>query len=103
MKSVPTTWDETQFVAGYPGKYAVVARRHGEKWYVAGLNGTDQAMKLTLKLPMLAGKTVTYYYETASKGKKALWPDSHVKIVKVDKNGSLKVEMQPKGGLIVEK
>ena len=100
LKSVPTTWDETQFVAGYPGKYAVVARRHGDKWYVAGLNGTDQLMKLTLKLPMLAGKTVAYYYETASKDKKALWPDSHVKTVKVDKNGNLKVEMQPKGGII---
>ena len=102
LKSVPTTWDEIQFVAGYPGKYAVVARRHGDKWYVAGLNGTDQLMKLTLKLPMLAGKTVTYYYETASKDKKALWPDSHVKTVKVDKNGNLKVEMQPKGGIIAQ-
>ena len=50
---------------------------------------------------MLAGKTVTYYYETASKDKKALWPDSHVKTMKVDKKGNLKVEMQPKGGLIV--
>ena len=37
-------WDETKFIAGYPGKYAVVARRHGDKWYVAGLNGTDQVM-----------------------------------------------------------
>ena len=101
LKSVPTTWDETKFVAGYPGKYAVVARRHGDKWYVAGLNGTDQTMKLTLNLPMLAGKSVTYYHETASKDKKALWPVSQMKTVKVDKKGNLKVEMQPKGGLIV--
>ena len=101
LKSVPTTWDETKFIAGYPGKYAVVARRHGDKWYVAGLNGTDQAMKLTLNLPMLAGKSVTYYHETASKDKKALWPVSQMKTVKVDKKGNLKVEMQPKGGLIV--
>ena len=33
-----------------------------DNWYVAGLNGTDQVMKLTLNLPMLAGKSVTYYY-----------------------------------------
>ena len=103
LKSVPTTWNETKFIAGYPGKYAVVARRHGDKWYVAGLNGTDQVMKLTLNLPMLAGKSVTYYHETASKDKKALWPVSQMKTVKVDKKGNLKVEMQPKGGLIVEK
>jgi len=78
------------------------------------LNGTDQAMKLTLNLPMLAGKTLTYYYETANKvsnkvsnkdaekDKKALWPVSHVKTVKLDKKGNLKVEMQPKGGVIVK-
>lgn len=102
LKNVPTTWDETQFVEGYPGKYAVVARRHGDKWYVAGLNGTDQVKKLTLTLPMLAGKTITYYYETANKDKKALWPVSQVKTAKVDKKGFLKVEMQPKGGIIVQ-
>ena len=102
LKNVPTTWDETQFVEGYPGKYAVVARRHGDKWYVAGLNGTDQVKKLTLSLPMLAGKTITYYYETANKDKKALWPVSQVKTAKVDKKGFLKVEMQPKGGIIVQ-
>ena len=102
LKSVPTTWDETKFIAGYPGKYAVVARRHGDKWYVAGLNGTDQVMKLTLNLPMLAGKSVTYYHETASKDKKALWPVSQMKTVKVDKKGNLKVEMQPKGGIIAQ-
>ena len=67
------------------------------------MNGTDEVMKLTLNLPMLAGKTVTYYYETASKDKKALWPVSQMKTVKVDKKGNLKVEMQPKGGLIVKK
>ena len=102
LKNVPTTWNETQFVEGYPGKYAVVARRHGDKWYVAGLNGTDQVKKLTLTLPMLAGKTITYYYETANKDKKALWPVSQVKTAKVDKKGFLKVEMQPKGGIIVQ-
>lgn len=101
LKSVPTTWDETRFVDGYPGKYAVVARRHGEHWYVAGLNGTDEVKKLTLSLPMLAGKTITYYYETPNKDKKALWPISHVKTMKVDKKGTFKVEMQAKGGIIV--
>jgi len=101
LKTVPTAWDETKFVDGYPGKYVVLARRHGDKWYVAGLNGTDQVKKLTLSLPMLAGQTVTCYYETADKDKKALWPVSHVKTMKVGKDGKVKVEMQPKGGLII--
>ena len=101
LKAVPSTWDETRFVAGYPGKYAVVARRHADKWYIAGLNGTNQAMKLTLKLPMLASKNVSYYYETANKDKNAFWPVSQMKTAKVDKNGNMKVEMQPLGGIVI--
>ena len=54
-------------------------------------------MKTSSAMPMLAGKSVTYYHETASKDKKALWPVSQMKTVKVDKKGNLKVEMQPKG------
>ena len=38
MKEVPTTWDEVRFIDGYPGKYVVLARRKGDKWYVAGVN-----------------------------------------------------------------
>ena len=37
MKEVPTTWDETRFIDGYPGKYCIMARRHADKWYVAGI------------------------------------------------------------------
>lgn len=31
MKEVPTTWDEVRFIDGYPGKYVILARRHGDK------------------------------------------------------------------------
>lgn len=52
LKNVPTTWDDTKYIAGYPGKYAVVARRHGNKWYVAGVSNLDKSEKLELSLPM---------------------------------------------------
>src|SRR5690606_39015242 len=61
MRNLPTTWDETLFIDGYPGKYSVVARRHGEQWYVAGVNAEQTAKELKLELPMLAGKTVKMY------------------------------------------
>ncbi|MDE5988594.1 MAG: glycoside hydrolase family 97 protein, partial [Duncaniella sp.] len=38
MKAVPTTWDDTRLIDGYPGKYVVLARRHANKWYIAGVN-----------------------------------------------------------------
>lgn len=52
MKNVPTTWDDTKYIAGYPGKYAVVARRHGNKWYVAGVSNMPETTKVDLALPM---------------------------------------------------
>jgi alpha-glucosidase len=53
---VPTVWDETKVLDGYPGKSAVVARRSGESWYVGVLNG-KQKKHYEIKLGFLeAGK-----------------------------------------------
>jgi len=47
---VPTTWDETRFVAGEAGEYVVVARRSGDTWYLGGMtNWTSRTLKLPLK------------------------------------------------------
>lgn len=61
MKQVPTTWDETRFIDGYPGRYVVLARRHGDTWYVAAINATSEPLKLKLELPMMMGEEVTLY------------------------------------------
>lgn len=64
MKQVPTTWNETIFIDGYPGKYVVLARRHGDKWYIAGVSAQEEPLKLKLNLDMLAkGQEVTLYSE----------------------------------------
>ena len=39
MRDVPVDWDESKFIDGYPGKHIVIARRKGEIWYIAGING----------------------------------------------------------------
>lgn len=62
MKKVPTTWDEVKYIDGQPGEYVIMARRHGDTWYIAGINGTKEALNLKVKLPMLkAGKSYTIY------------------------------------------
>jgi hypothetical protein len=55
MKRVPATWDDTKFLDGYPGRFAVFARRGGGHWYVAGINGEGAPRTLTLDLGRLAG------------------------------------------------
>ena len=95
LKAVPTTWDETRFIDGYPGRYVVLARRHGSDWYVAGLNAEKQAKTLTITMPEFAGQTVSYYMDDAKKG-------SQLRQLKFDKKGQAKVSMLPNGGLILK-
>lgn len=52
---LPTTWDETRLVCGYPGEYVVMARRSGTTWYVAGINGSDEQRTLKFSLDFIKG------------------------------------------------
>jgi hypothetical protein len=101
LKQIPTTWDDTKYIDGYPTKYAVIARRHGNDWYVAGLNGTDKEMKLTLSLHKFAGKTMTYYTDRKKKREEQV-ASSEMKTIRVDKNGKATVTIQPMGGIIIK-
>ena len=100
LRQIPTSWDETRFIDGYPTRYAVIARRTGNQWYIGGLNGTDQPITLTLQLPMFAGKTVQYYVDEPKKAGEIL-PTSALKSLKVNKKGEAKVTIQPMGGIIL--
>ena len=53
LKRVPSVWDETKFLDGYPGKFVVLARRGEGRWYVAGINGEATVRTLTLDLSEL--------------------------------------------------
>ena len=112
LKNVPTAWEDTKFIAGYPTKYAVVARKSSVengsgaaltagRWFVGGLNATEKPLALTLDLPMFAGKTVTYITDQPKKKGEKFFT-SIKKTLKVGKNGKAKVVIQPNGGIIIE-
>lgn len=94
MKQVPTTWDETVYLDGYPGKSVVIARRHQDKWYIAGANAGKEVLKLKLNLPMVAGKKVDLYNDDAAK-------TTSIKSADINKNGEFEVEIQPNGGFVL--
>ena len=100
LREVPTSWDETRFIDGYPGKYIVMARRSGDRWYVVGLNATNAPLKLDISIPMFAGTTAAYYYDKPSK--KSLWPESTLGSIKVDAKGKARITIQPNGGIIIK-
>ena len=95
LKQLPATWDETRFIDGYPGKYVVLARRHGNDWYIAGLNAQPEPLKLTLTLPMLTGKTATCYVDDKQ-------GEPTMTTLKLDKQSRAKVTIQPNGGIIIK-
>lgn len=95
MKNVPTTWDETRFIDGYPGKYVVLARRHGDVWYVSGVNAGDDDVKLSVTLPdSMLGTPLSLYSDD-----KALV--GSVKECRPDKKGNVKITMPKNGGFVV--
>ncbi|MRX09035.1 glycoside hydrolase family 97 protein [Pseudoduganella sp. FT25W] len=56
MQELPRSWDDSRLVDGYPGKYAVIARRAGDTWYIAGINATTADKTLTLDLSFVGKK-----------------------------------------------
>jgi len=49
LVQIPTTWDDTRFVAGSVGEYVAIARRSGTTWHLGAM--TDRQPR-TLKLPL---------------------------------------------------
>ena len=66
MKQVPTNWDETRFIDGYPGKYCIMARRAGTKWYVVGVtsDGTPLQKKIDTKAFFPKGSKPNVYTDS---------------------------------------
>lgn len=46
LSGLPSAWDDTRLLAGYPGQSAVIARRSGDTWYIAGINGTNEELTI---------------------------------------------------------
>ena len=94
LKEVPTTWDETVFLDGYPGKYCVLARRHGDRWYIAGINAQKEPLKLKLALPMLReGDRVAFYSDTKNH-------EPQLEQKTIQKPDETSVTIQPEGGIV---
>jgi hypothetical protein len=94
MKTVPTTWDETVFLDGYPGKYVVLARRHDKTWYIAAINAEQKTKKLTLNLAFVGAKSLVKYTDNAK-----LIPEYET--VSINKKNNLIIEIQSCGGVIL--
>jgi len=91
LGNLPTVWDETRYVSGYPGQSAVLARRSGKTWFVAGINGTDEPQTLSVILSFIKKGKAKLFADNAS----GQWQISDITTLPTQ------VECQPRGGFLL--
>lgn len=95
VKQLPTVWDESKMIYGYPGRDVVMARRSGEKWFIGGINGEMAEKAITLDLDFLTeGKSYTAKMITDGADGKSFLANE----ISVKKGDRLPVKMLPAGG-----
>ncbi|MES2648490.1 MAG: glycoside hydrolase family 97 catalytic domain-containing protein [Bacteroidota bacterium] len=95
LQTLPDYWDDVKFVDGFPGKLAVIARRKGDTWYIAGINGENAGKKLLLNLAWLKNRNGSIYQD----GETPLSIDMGKVTIKED--GQLPVNLSPNGGFVM--
>ena len=101
MSALPTTWDETRLLGGYPGEWVVMARRSGSTWYVTGINGKDTAQTLSFDTSILPKGRYTLF--TDKSGYKGELPANNPEPWSIKKGkgkGPSRVTCQPRGGFV---
>ena len=97
LAQCPTVWDDTRVLHGSIGRYAVIARRSGDNWFIGAMN-SDEPRSLDVPLEFLdAGRTYTAYIYSDDP---TVATRTHVRIdrLTVDRCTVLKVAMPARGG-----
>lgn len=93
LKSIPVVWEETKFLAGYPGKEVVLARKNGSHWYIAGVNGENLEKEITVDLSPLGALPSEIVLIVDGDGARDLQSTA---LVPAD--GMITIRLQPYGG-----
>ena len=85
LADLPVHWDDVHFIDGYPGKFMILARRSGTKWYVAGINGEALEKTWEVDLSFMKRKSIALISDGDdslffSKTSLSVSPDRKVKI-----------------------
>lgn len=87
LSNLPSYWDDMKFIEGYPGKYVVIARKAGDKWYVSAINGQGQAQTIEADLSQLGDG---YYFDDVA----------HNETQKREFKKGQKISLKPNGGFV---
>ena len=91
LSHLPSVWDETRLIDGYPGRFVIMARRSGNRWYVAGINGLDTPQDLSVPLDFIGKKQSVSTFEDSEN---APWN------IQTRKEVPQEIHFQPRGGFV---
>jgi hypothetical protein len=92
LKDIPTNWDDSKFIDGYPGKYIVMARKKDNIWHIVGINGENKAKEIELDLSFVTNESGYVIIEN----------EKGFQQFPVSKNKKLKIAMKPDGGFVMK-
>jgi alpha-glucosidase len=95
MSSLPETWDDVKFIDGYPGKYVVLARKKGNNWFIAGINGENSSRTIILNVPFINNKTKGFIITDSDDSKNFITRD-------IDFSTPVSITMQSYGGFVIK-
>ncbi|PZX91872.1 glycoside hydrolase family 97 protein [Flavobacterium aquariorum] len=94
LKDIPTNWDDSKFIDGYPGKYIVMARKRENVWHIVGINGENTSKEIEIDLSFVINESGYIILEN-DKG-------FQQQIISKSKNKKFKVTMKPNGGFVLK-
>ena len=97
LRKLPDSWDDIKYMDVYPGKIFTVARKSGNKWYVAGINGENTVKQLATDLGFLKGRKGEIIV-SANDSKDE--PSFETKKIKVPPDGKLEITLRGNDGFV---
>ena len=101
VSNIPTTWDESVSLGGEMGKYALIARRKGDVWYVAGMNaGEKRTVEIDFSKILQSNADVEIYSDSLESSQNPMCYE--LKKMSVASDEKLKIEMALDGGFVMK-
>jgi alpha-glucosidase len=91
LRDLPRRWDDSRFLAGYPGSHLAVARKAGDSWYLAGINAGQGERTIELDLSFIGNRKGVMISDGAGQRE---FSQADLKA------GKVRVVLKPRGGFV---
>ena len=102
FENLPTVWDTTTVLLGEIGKYAAIARKSNDRWFLGCITNNEGR---TLDIPMdFLDRKKNYIASLYTDGGEAVPTRTHVRIERrtVRSTSVIKADLKPSGGMAME-